>query len=209
MVYKTVFALVYERFVDLLLRDLRGYIPEFSGMKAGDRVLDVCCGTGDQALHYAAKGIEAVGIDNEPAMIRVARKNRRKRGLSNASFQMADACNLPFRDESFDFVSVSLALHEKDRQARDEVISEMKRVAKRDGTLVFIDFPVPLPRNIYGLGVRVIEFIAGWDHFRYSNDYLKQGGLDVLLAKNGLREEKRDYMKRGIIVAIRVRQVRY
>ncbi len=207
MVCKTVFALVYEKFVDRMVHDLRVYIPEFLEVKAGDRVLDVCCGTGDQALYYAARGIEAVGIDNEPAMIRVAQKNMSKQGLNNASFQIADACNLPFRDSSFDIVSVSLALHEKERTARDMVISEMKRVVKRDGTLAFIDLNVPLPRNIFGLGVRVMEFIAGWNHFRCSNDYLRQGGLDVLLAKHGLRQEKRDYIKFGLIVVMKVRQV--
>jgi ubiquinone/menaquinone biosynthesis C-methylase UbiE len=207
MVYKTIFPLVYEKFVDRMLRDLRDYTPGFAGMKAGDRVLDVCCGTGDQALHYAASGIESVGIDNKPAMIRVACKNMRKRGLSNASFQVADASNLPFRDSSFDIVSISLALHEKERPARDEVISEMKRVVKRGGTLVFIDLNVPLPRSIYGFGVRVVEFIAGWNHFRCSRDYIRQGGLDVLLAKHGLREEKTDYIKFGLIVVIQVRQV--
>ena len=207
MVCNTLYALIYENFFDRMVRNLRVFTPGFSGMKAGDRVLDVCCGTGDQALHYAARGIEAVGIDNEPTMIRVARNNMRKRGLSNASFQVADGCNLPFRDNSFDFVSVSMALHEKERPARDKVISEMKRVVKHDGTLVFIDLTVPLPRNTFGFGVRIVEFIAGWNHFRCSRDYVRQGGLDFLLANKGLREEKRDYIKYGLIVVIKVKQV--
>ncbi|MCJ7523373.1 MAG: hypothetical protein MUP21_14315, partial [Dehalococcoidia bacterium] len=100
-------------------------------------------------------------------------------------------------------VSVSLALHEKDRASRDTAISEMKRVIKKEGALVFIDFAVPLPRNPYGLLVRFIEFFAGRDHFKCSRDYLRQGGLDVLLSKNSLREDKRHYLKYGTIVVIK------
>jgi ubiquinone/menaquinone biosynthesis C-methylase UbiE len=205
MIYNKMFIWVYQRFIDPMLRDVRTYTPEFAGMKEGDRVLDVCCGTGDQALHYAGRGIDAVGIDIDLGMIKVAARNRVKRGLGNASFQAGDAQNLPFSDDSFDFVSVSLALHEKGRPERDRVISEMKRVVKREGTLVFIDFPVPLPRNPYGLLVRVAELFAGRDHFRCSRDYFEQGGLDVLLRKHGLHEEKRRYLKYGVMVIAKAR----
>jgi len=197
------FALIYNAIIDPALRDIRRFVPEFAGMEAGDRVLDVSCGTGDQALHYAVRGIDAVGIDHDPQMIRVAERNRKKRGSGSASFQVANAEYLPFRNGSFDFVSVSLALHEKDRASRDAAISEMKRVVKKEGALVFVDFAVPLPRNAYGLLVRFIEFFAGWDHFKCSRDYLRQGGLDALLRKNGLHEDKRGCLKYGTMLVVK------
>ena len=197
------FAQVYSKFVDPALRELRESVPVFAGMKAGDRVLDVCCGTGDQALHYARRGINAVGIDIDPNMIEMAERNRRRGGTLNASFQVADAQQLPFREGLFDYVTVSLALHEKGRATRDAVISEMERLAKDEGGLVFVDFAVPLPRNAYGILVRTVEFFAGWDHFRCSRDYLRQGGLDILLEGRGLREESRLYLKYGTVVLVR------
>ncbi len=196
----------YSRVIDPILRDVRLYTPEFSGMKAGDRVLDICCGTGEQALYYARKGINATGIDLDPRMIRVAERKRRKRGLGNVSFQLADAQNLPFKDSSFDYASVSLALHEKERPVRAKVISEMKRVVKAEGALVFIDLSVPLPRA-YACLVRAVEFTAGRDHFRCFRDYIEQGGLDVLLGSNRLHEEKRDYRMRGIVAIIKTKNV--
>jgi len=197
----------YTRVIDPILRDVRLYTPEFSGMKAGDRVLDVCCGTGEQALHYARKGIEATGIDTDPRMIKVAERKRRKRGLGNASFQLADAQALPFKNNSFDYASVSFSLHEKERPARARVLSEMKRVVKAQGALVFVDFSVPFPRNAYSYLVRAVEFIAGREHFRCSRDYFEQGGLDVLLQKNNLHQEKRDYLKYGTVAIIAARNV--
>ena len=199
------FVLTYARVIDPILRDIRVYTPEFAGMNAGGRVLDVCCATGDQAFHYARRGISAVGIDLDPRMIEVAGKSRRKRGLTNVSFQVADAERLPFQDNSFDYASISLALHEKERPARDRVLSEMKRVVRKEGTLVFIDFAVPFPRNTYAVLIRVVEFIAGWSNFRCFRDYIEQGGLDELLNKHQLHEEKRDYLKYGSITIVKAR----
>jgi len=187
------FILNYSTVIDPLLRNIRIYTPEFSGMKAGDRVLDVCCGTGDQAFHYAKRGIVASGIDLSPGMIKLAEKNKEKQGLRDVSFQIADAVNLPFRDNFFDYASISLALHENERTARDKIISEMKRVVKKEGALIFVDFQVPLPKNLYTYLAKAIEFIAGKKHHRCFRDYIEQGGLDEILKKNQLPETKRGY----------------
>ncbi len=172
-------------------------------MKAGDRVLDVCCGTGAQVFYYAKAGIMATGIDLDPNMLKLARKNGRKQSSSNASFQIADAQNLPFKDNFFDYASISLALHEKERTARDKIISEMKRVVKKDGALIFIDLQVPLPENLFSHLIKAVEFIAGRDHHRHFKDYIEQGGLDVILKKNRLTKEKSDYLNDGLIIIIK------
>jgi len=172
-------------------------------MKAGDRVLDVCCGTGAQVFYYAKAGIMATGIDLDPNMLKLARKDKRNKVLSNVFFQLADAQSLPFKDNFFDYASISLALHEKERTARDKIISEMKRVVKKDGTLIFIDLQVPLPENLFSHLIKAVEFIAGRDHHRHFKDYIEQGGLDVILKKNRLTEEKRDYLNDGLITIVK------
>jgi len=193
----------YSNLIDPLLKDIRINAVKFSGMKSGDKVLDVCCGTGDQAFHFAKAGAVAYGIDSGPGMIKLAEKNKKRLGLNNVSFQIADAQNLPFDDNFFDCASISLALHEKERGTRDRIISEMKRVVKKGGNLIFIDFQVPLPRNLYSCFIKAVERFAGRDHFEYFKDYLKQGGLMEILDRNKLQIEKRDYTKNGIIEIIK------
>jgi ubiquinone/menaquinone biosynthesis C-methylase UbiE len=193
----------YAKVIDPLLRGIRLYAIEFSGMKAGDRVLDVCCGTGDQAFHYARAGMMATGMDLDPNMLKLARKDRRNKDSNNVSFHRADAQQSPFRDNSFDCASISFALHEKGRAARDIIIAEMKRVVKKGGVLLFLDFQVPLPDNLLPRVVKVIEFFAGREHHRCFKDYLVQGGLDVLLARNHLVEARRDYLNDGLITIIK------
>jgi ubiquinone/menaquinone biosynthesis C-methylase UbiE len=191
----------YSTLIDPFLRGIRLYTIYFSRMKAGDRVLDVCCGTGDQVFYYARAGIIATGIDLDQNMLKLARKDKRK--TSAVSFQRADARYLPFRDNSFDYASISFALHEKERAARDKIIAEMKRVVRKGGALIFLDFQIPLPKKMLSYLVRVLEFFAGRNHYRCFRDYLAQGGLDVLLARNQLAEAKRDYLNGGIISIIK------
>ncbi len=196
----------YSKIIDPLLSDVRIFVPQFSGMKKNDKVLDVCCGTGDQVFYYGKKGILATGIDLNAKMIEIAKKRKERENLSNVSFQVADAKELPFPDAFFDFASISLALHEKEKEDRDKVISEMKRVVKKEGILVFIDFNTPLPNNLNSFLIKVIEHLAGGTHHQYFQDYLLQDGLSILLEKNNLQEEKREYLKGGIITIIKAKE---
>jgi len=201
------FLLNYSTVWDPLLQDMRAGAVEISGMKPGDRALDVCCGTGDQVFHYARRGVIAAGIDINPNMIKLAEQTKSKLGLTNVSFQVTNATNLPFDDNFFDYASISLALHEIERTARDKIISEMKRVVKTKGGLIFIDYQVPLPKNFYGYLFKVGEFIARGDHYKNFRDFLAQGGLAQLLPKNQLGVEKRSYLKRGTIAIVKTRNV--
>lgn len=197
----------YSNLIDPLLKDLRIRTIKFAEIKAGDKVLDVCCGTGNQAFYYAKEGIVAYGIDLDPSMIEVAKRNKKKLGLNNVSFQIADAQNLPFENEFFNCVSISFGLHEKERRVRDKIISEMKRVVKKERSLIFIDFQTPLPKSIYSYFIKAIEYFAGKNHFEHFKDYLRQGGLSEILKKNQLQIEKRNYMKNGIIEIIKARNI--
>jgi ubiquinone/menaquinone biosynthesis C-methylase UbiE len=201
------FMFNYETLVDPLLRDVRKCTPAFSGMKAGDRVLDVCCGTGAQVLEYGRHGIMATGIDISPDMLNIATRNRMKQKMVNVFFQLADAVSLPFPDGYFDYASVSLALHDKEKPVRYQIISEMKRVIKLNGALIFIDFQVPLPRNVLAVFARAIEFFAGGSHYQGFKDYLRSGGLEDILNNHGLREEGKTYLKSGLIALAKARIV--
>ena len=98
--------------------------------------------------------------------------------------------------------AINLAL-EKERAARDKIITEMRRVVKKDGALIFLDFQVPLPKNLFSLLVNIIEFMAGRNHYRHFKDYLTQGGLDEILKKHQLAAEKRNYLDDGLITIIK------
>jgi ubiquinone/menaquinone biosynthesis C-methylase UbiE len=193
--------------VDTLLRGVRVCVPDFCGMKAGDRVLDVCCGTGAQTLVYARMGIFSTGIDLAGRMIEFAEKARTRQHLTCVSFHRASAQHLPFKDQCFDYASISMALHEKESPARDVIISEMQRVTKKEGVLVFVDYRVPFPQNAYVYFARFVESIAGSDHFRHFRDYINPGGLDTLLKKNQLQSQKTGPFMKGLLTIVKTRNV--
>ena len=76
---------------------------EFSKLTSGDSVLDVGCGTGVVALTAARQGAQVSGSDLTPELIDQAIENARIAQL-NIDFQVADVEELPYQDNSFDFV---------------------------------------------------------------------------------------------------------
>jgi ubiquinone/menaquinone biosynthesis C-methylase UbiE len=197
----------YQTIVDPVFRDIRKYLPEFADIKAGDRVIDVCCGTGAQVIEYGRLGIAATGIDISPDMMALAAGTMRREGLANVSFQLADAARLPFPDGCFNYASVTLGLHDKVPPVRDQIVAEMKRVVRHDGALVLVDFSVPLPGNYWAVLARVIEFFAGGTHYLGFKNYCATGGMTEIMKNHGLREERAVYLKKGLIVAVKVRPI--
>jgi ubiquinone/menaquinone biosynthesis C-methylase UbiE len=73
----------------------------------GDRVLDVCCGTGASAIPAAVLvGSEGrvLGIDIAESLLELARNKSRQQGLENIEFRYGDFENLDFPSESFDAI---------------------------------------------------------------------------------------------------------
>jgi ubiquinone/menaquinone biosynthesis C-methylase UbiE len=125
--------------------------------------------------------------------------------LANASFYLADATELPFVDNCFDYVSVSPGLHDKAKLMRYKVVSEMMRVVRPDGAIIFIDYSVPPVSSIWGLLSRKVEFLAGGDHHKGFTGYIMSGGLEDILEVFDLNEDKRNYLKGGLIAIIKAR----
>jgi SAM-dependent methyltransferase len=76
---------------------------EAVGLRAGERVLDVACGSGNVALSAGRRFCEAIGVDYVPALIERARERAAAERLP-VTFEVGDAEQLPFPDASFDVV---------------------------------------------------------------------------------------------------------
>ena len=95
----------------------------------GAALLDVACGPGYVAGEAARRGMDVTGVDFSRAMIDLA-------GLKypDATFQVADATDLPFDDESFDGVTCNFGLLHFSEA--DKAIAEARRVCKPGGHYV-------------------------------------------------------------------------
>lgn len=129
-----------EEFVEVLDEEesREGYIEnklqrhELLGLSPGDRVLDVGCGQGvDVRLLSSRVGPEGevVGVDISETMIDAARE--RTENTSNARFELADAMDLPFADDSFDAAQAERVLVHTD--GPDLALSELARAVRPGG----------------------------------------------------------------------------
>lgn len=113
-------AFAYSKVVELIRKRVRG-----------KDVLELATGTGLMAVKIADAARCMIATDFSEKMIAEARKERCP---ENLKFAVADACDLPYDNHSFDCVIISNALHIMPDPSR--ALSEARRILKPDGVLI-------------------------------------------------------------------------
>ncbi|NER98812.1 MAG: methyltransferase domain-containing protein [Symploca sp. SIO1B1] len=116
--------------------DLIEELLSWGRVEQAEQILDVGCGIGGSSLYLAQKfNANATGITLSPVQASRATERAQEAGLeSRVQFQVADALNMPFADESFDFVwSLESGEHMSDKE---QFIKECYRVLKVGGTFL-------------------------------------------------------------------------
>jgi ubiquinone/menaquinone biosynthesis C-methylase UbiE len=140
---------------DYFSRTAESYVGSFSH-RAGDELqrlielgdwnpllqaLDIATGGGHTALAVAPYVEQITVTDLTPRMLEKAREYILAQGITNASFQVADAEQLPFTAESFDRVTCRIAPHHFPNISL--FVQEVSRVLKADGIFLLIDCMAP------------------------------------------------------------------
>lgn len=145
------------------------------------RVLDACCGTGRLVAMLREAGLPALGVDASPAML--ARAGRA------ATVARMDVRRLAFADDTFDAAVICLALHENAEADRLAMASELCRVTRPQGHVLFVDYATPAAASISGLLVNLAERSAGTTHYRHYRDFLSRKGVEAFPRRLGLAVE--------------------
>lgn len=106
--------------------ELAGLIEQ--GRFTGD-VLDAGCGEAAISLYLAERGYTTVGLDQSPTAIELARAEAARRGLTNATFEVADISDFGGYDGRFNTIIDSTLFHSIPVQARDGYLRSIHRAA--------------------------------------------------------------------------------
>ena len=151
---------------------------ELSGVRSGQQILDVAGGTGDLTARFSREvgpTGKVVLSDINSSMLGTGRDRLLDEGVcGNVEFVLADAEALPFRDNSFDCVTIAFGLRNVTHKER--ALASMLRVLKPGGRLLMLEFSKPTSEflgklyDAYSFGVipKIGRLVAGdEDSYRY------------------------------------------
>jgi demethylmenaquinone methyltransferase/2-methoxy-6-polyprenyl-1,4-benzoquinol methylase len=152
-----------------LHRAWKAFAIELSGVRAGERVLDVAGGSGDLAgafAHRVGPGGQVWLTDINAAMLARGRDRLLDAGHATPLAQ-CNAERLPFRNDSFDCVSVAFGL--RNMTHKDAALAEMCRVLKPGGKMLVLEFSKiwqPLARTYDWYSFKMLP----WLGLKFAND---------------------------------------
>jgi len=170
-------------------------------LKKNDKILDLCCGTGQMCLslfYTHVPDISVTGLDFNDEMLKVARKKIDPLSDScGIAFIQGDILAIPFPDEEFDVVTIAFGI--RNIAEKEMAIAEMLRVLKPGGRVICLELSKPdmyIFRSIYSLyfdhvlpliGYAISRDKAAYCYLRDSiNHFLSKPQLMVLMNDSGL-----------------------
>ncbi|MBN1952111.1 MAG: ubiquinone/menaquinone biosynthesis methyltransferase [Bacteroidales bacterium] len=175
-------------------------------MKEGpERIIDLCCGTGDLAFAIrkrAGGGTQVTGYDYSEEMLQVAREKQGKFSLDRISFIQGDAADMPFSDAEFDSLTIGFGfrnlIYQNSNAARH--LAEISRILRNGSHLYILESAIPSNRLIhffYSLYLSLVLIPLGgiisgdWKAYRYlaksSAGFYQPAELQEILKQYGMR----------------------
>jgi len=187
---------------------------EVSGVRAGDKVLDIAGGTGDLSFKFSRivgeNGLVVLADINE-SMLKVGRDRLLDRGAAgNVVVSQADAQFLPYADNTFDCITIAFGL--RNVTDKDLALRSMLRVLKPGGRLLVLEFSKPkssLLGKVYDTySFKLLPFMGkvitdDADSYRYLAESIRmhpdQQTLKKMMNEAGFGETKFYNMTGGIV----------
>lgn len=191
---------------------------ELSGVRPGQRVLDIAGGTGDLTRQFAklvGNSGSVILSDINASMLARGRERLTDAGIvNNIAYVQANAECLPFPDNHFDCVSIAFGL--RNVTHKDKALASMARIIKPGGKLLVLEFSTPTTRPLkavydtYSFSIlpRLGEWVANdADSYRYLAESIRmhpnQETLKTMILAAGF-DKCRYYNFSGGIVALHV-----
>ncbi len=130
------------------------------GLPPGAEVLDLCCGTGDQATALRQRGARVAAADFCVPMLAIARHKFAKTAAPRPAALAADALALPFPAGHFRGATVSFGL--RNVADLDAALRQLAGVLRPGGKLVVLDAAIPSWQPLKGLYLIYFRHLLPW-----------------------------------------------
>ena len=185
-----------------------------SGVKKGDKVLDLAAGSGDLSIEFCKKVGDQGHVtmtDINEAMLEVGRQKLTNKGIvSNIDYAIVNAETLPYEDNSFDCVSISFGL--RNVTDKDKALAEMARCLKPGGKAIILEFSKPtvewLEKAYDAYSFNVIPKLGKWlandsDSYQYLVESIRkhpdQETLKTMMLDAGFDQVKYHNLTGGMV----------
>jgi len=167
-------------------------------------ILDLCCGTGNQLKLLSRNGFKKLHcLDSSSSMLKIAKKHRFPINLYHE-----DATKTKFKDETFDAIIVCFSLHEKDRKIEESLLEEAYRLLKSTGTIIIVDYIFDDKTEWYSkMLIKLIERIAGGEHYKNFIKYLTHDGFQNLVKENKFKLLRCQRLTSGAVMMARYKKI--
>jgi demethylmenaquinone methyltransferase/2-methoxy-6-polyprenyl-1,4-benzoquinol methylase len=125
-------------------RRWRARAIEALALRGGERVLDLCTGTGDLALaavHATPAAARVIGVDFSGAMLRIAQQKVREDRARGVALVRGDATRIPIATAAVDAITVGFGI--RNVQRVEDACDEMNRVLAPGGRFAILEFGMP------------------------------------------------------------------
>ena len=151
-------------------------------IQPGQRVLDLACGTATLtiAIKRAHPQATVIGIDGDPTILRQA-QTKAQRACAEIQFDEGLSYELPYAEESFDYVLSSLFFHHLTRENKLRTFTEVKRVLKPGGEIHIADWGAPqnVLMKLASQGIVLLDGATTKDNFAGKlPEFIRQSGFE-------------------------------
>jgi ubiquinone/menaquinone biosynthesis C-methylase UbiE len=171
---------IYHAVIDPLLKEswkqIANLVPDNS------RIFDAGCGTGRLSLLLRKqRNCQVIGADLSRRMLHFAEKPN---PYDDVKFMHMDITDLgEYPENSFDYSVMCQVIHELPADKQPKAVSELMRIGRK---ALILDANTPLPRNVVGMVIRLMDATFGRDHYDNFKSYIASGGIMGILDRAGL-----------------------
>ena len=112
------------------------FVVRVLDLRPGERLLDLACGSGVHSLRFARRGVEVVGLDIAPSLVRYCTEQAAAERVDNVTFVEGDMRALTYQEEFDALVVLSTSFGFFDDETNQRVLEGIARALKPDGRLL-------------------------------------------------------------------------